>query len=300
MHRNKIFYLIAAATATLIIAWLIIRWQNPKDSQLSHEKSTQTESSTPNPESEILPSTAGQQAENETGQTNPAKPLPPDHSRLYIRFLDVSTGYAVNPDAVDIQKRGGQAEIFRSSAKDTDPYGALEVTVPNATYDITVRKTDYLPMSTYFELYNNDLKINFNLEPLVPQKELSSKYIESLHRSDALVVVGYIVDDNSAKPLTGVKIFQEDKSTQTSSDKNGFFQFHVALPRKSDSISKRNSLVFQKNGYSTEIRRNFDMWPNGDMILQIRMKKGGGTHEEKILLNRNASITPYDNVLDKK
>ncbi len=220
--------------------------------------------------------------------------IPAGQSRLNMRFLDVGTGTAVIPDFVEINLRGTGGKGLRSTKNDVADNGSLSVDLENGLYDITVRKAGYLPMSTFFDLKNNDLKVNFNLEPITEKEELSSQYITTLQRPDALVVVGYVVDDQSGKPLANVNVQPADKVAFAITDKNGFFQFHLPLPSVKESVAKRNKLYFQKEGYTTEVRSNFDIWPNGDMILQIRMRSGTGTHEEKILLGRNASISLLD------
>jgi hypothetical protein len=285
MHKKQTWTIIAVVTATLII-YLLARYPDIDKTpvaKITNQEDVVTDVETSNAKDVFVQPNTAKVAQNS---------LPENHSRLQIRFLDVATGYALIPEVVEIQKRGAEASsILRSKKNDIADNGTMEATLPNGTYDISVRKTGYLPMATFFELNNNDLKVNFNLEPFYPRSELSPQYLSSLHRTDALVVVGFVVDDVSGKPLSGVQVQPKDNIVSTRTDENGYFQFLLPLPDVKASIAKRNELLFQKSGFTTEVRKNFDMWPNGDMMLQIRMKKGGGIHEERILLARNASIS---------
>lgn len=115
-----------------------------------------------------------------------------------------------------------------------------------------------------------------------------------MHRSDAIVVLGFIVDDLTGKPLENVIIHTVDNAAKTETNSIGFFQLFIPLPTLKDNINERNALIFEMNTYKTEIRENFDMWPSGDCIIQIRLKTGVGINKENIIKNRQPSITLID------
>lgn len=221
---------------------------------------------------------------------NPEK-QPQKTSELTLKFLDVMTGYSIIPSSIEVRQRENKEVFNKITEREVTANGTVNIPLVNGTYDITVMANGYSPMTSFFQLHNQSLNVNFNLEPLVPIKELTSEFIQSLHRNDAMVIVGFIVDDFSGKPLSGVNIFSNDNIMNTTSQSNGFFKLILPLPESENSVSDRNKLLFEKSDYITESRKNFDMYPQGDIILQIRMKKGKGENSEDILTNRKASVT---------
>ncbi|HPI28997.1 MAG TPA: hypothetical protein PLS26_00595 [Bacteroidales bacterium] len=210
---------------------------------------------------------------------------------LNLRFLDVSTGYFVIPDEVIITQRENKDFAMTITSEKIAENGTISISFMNGTYDINVNAPNYFSMSTFFQLTNDTLNVNFNLEPIAPLNELTDTYIQSLQAQDAVVITGVIVDEISGKPLNHVKVYLKDNTASAFSKENGYFVLSAPLPEKEAEIADRNILIFEKDDYITEIRKNFDMWPYGDAIIQIRMNKGTGTHEADIILSRQSVVT---------
>jgi len=210
-------------------------------------------------------------------------------SKLNLRFFDEATGCVVIPNNVEIKQRENSKISCNFSNKQIASNGTVLIPLANGIYDITVFASSYKPMTTYFDLNNQTLNVNFNLVPIVPIKELSSEYIQSLHQADAMVIVGFIVDDATGMPLDKVVIYSADKIANSLTKKNGFFQLILPLAENENAVENRGTLYFKKNNYTTEVRQKFDMWPSGDVILQIRMKKGVGLNKENIIQNRDVN-----------
>jgi len=100
-----------------------------------------------------------------------------NQSELNLRFLDEATGYMVIPEYVEIKHRENEQLSHNNSRKQIAHNGTLTIKVANGVYDITVVAQGYAPMTTFFELNNQTLKVNFNLVPIKPPEELSSAYI---------------------------------------------------------------------------------------------------------------------------
>ena len=98
-----------------------------------------------------------------------------------------------------------------------------------------------------------------------------------------------MVDDLTGLPMDKVIVYSGDEVAKAETNANGFFQLILPLPEDEKSIINRGKLLFEKNGYTTELRQNFDMWPNGDAIFQVRMKKGSGLHKVNIIQKREAN-----------
>ncbi len=211
-------------------------------------------------------------------------------SGLNLRILDVETGMAVIPSSVEFVQRENKEVRHRFSKGDISENGTIDIPLFNGTYDISVYADGYQTMTSFFTFEDNQLNVNFNLEPLSPSKFLSSDYIQSYHTRNAIVIVGFIVDDLTGKPIDGVKVSSKDKICEAISRRDGFFQLILPLADHGSEVPLRNNLQFERSGYNTEIRENFDMWSNGDLILRIRMVRGNGANKEKVLRNREASV----------
>jgi hypothetical protein len=212
-------------------------------------------------------------------------------SSLNIRFLNALTGVAVIPELVEITKREDKAVQIRIPKEDLSKVVTLSIPLDNGTYDVVVTALGYVTMASYFQLQDKAQKVNFHLEPMAPVLELSTEYIQSFHRNDGMFLTGFIVDDATGRPIKEVEVYSLDKTAKSISSASGLFQIQIQLPSALNEVEKKNTLVFSASGYATEVRENYDMWPNGDAILQIRMKKGEGENREKIILRREAAIS---------
>jgi hypothetical protein len=207
-------------------------------------------------------------------------------SELDLRFIDESTGFVITPDNVKINRRnGGSEEYFDKTQRPITIQKQLE----NGLYDITVTANGYKPMSTYFDLQSQTVNVNFNMTPVAVPKELSVAYVQSLHSSNSMVLVGTTIDDVTGKPLSDVEIFSKDGVARSKSDKKGFFHIVVPLAYNKDQLKDRGVILYKKEKYKTEIRENFDMWPNGDAIVKIRMVRGNGQNRVRVIQDREVN-----------
>ncbi len=208
-------------------------------------------------------------------------------NELNLRFFDEVTGYAVVPESVEIMIRDNGNTNKDISKGQISKNGTVLKHVSNGKYDIIVKAKGYLPINTFFDLNDQTVNINFNLAPINPPKEFSIANIQSLHQSDAMVIVGSIVDDIEGNPLENVNIYTLDGIAKTRSTDNGFFQLIIPLAENEHQVEERGTINFVLDKYITEVWKDFDMWPNGDYKFIIRMKKGSGINEIKVVQNRD-------------
>lgn len=95
--------------------------------------------------------------------------------------------------------------------------------------------------------------------------ELREEYIRSLLKQGTVLVVGFVVDDYSHKPIAGVKVGISKFKLTTMTNERGFYFFNI--PEYSSSNSGKNSdvckeimntaitYVFSKDGFKTIERR---------------------------------------------
>lgn len=210
--------------------------------------------------------------------------------QLNLRFLDEGTGYAVIPISIRITHRNDQSRNRTYSQSEVAITGSLVATVYGGTVDVVVQAVGYEPMASFFTVEGQTLNVNFNLVPLTPAPETTSSAIARLQRPNATVLVGFLVDDQTGQPMQGVAIATLDGSATVKTDARGFFALSVSLPTDATDLTRRNTVRFAKAGYVEESYSNFDMWPNGDVVLQVRLRKGSGLNHVNVLPNRGATI----------
>lgn len=210
-------------------------------------------------------------------------------NELDLRFFDQITGCSVVPENIEITPREPGKSNNIISNKQISKNGSVMKHLSNGLYDITVDAKGYKPLKTFFNLKDQTIYINFNLDPINIPKELSDSLIQSLHKTGIMAVVGCIVDEYKGAPLERVKINTSDEIVKTFSSKKGFFQIMIPLPESDDDAKLRGTIYFSLDQYITEVRENFDMWSNGDYVFKIKMIKGSGLNRVSVIDNREVS-----------
>jgi hypothetical protein len=118
--------------------------------------------------------------------------------------------------------------------------------------------------------------VEFNLDPLKYPDELETEYLISLHRPDATLVVGYVIDEETREPINDVKVISLRDGNQVKTDGRGFFKIYINVPEDSILLKKPASLLFEKDGYQSVEYRYIETFPNSDLIYKVRMQKGKG------------------------
>lgn len=209
-----------------------------------------------------------------------------------LRFFDVETGVKVIPKSVDIVNRNTNEKkvIEAGTIKEN---GTVSVSLDKGVYDVTVIANGFETMMTYFPIDGKILDVNFNLEPVNPNPKLSSNYTQGLLSKDKMLMVGYIVNAELGLPLKGVRVSTIDEIVETYSDEDGFYSIEIPLPSNVDEVDTRNTLLFEKKGYSTLLVSDFDMWSNGELTFPVRLHEGVGKDSTQILSSRAPAITIY-------
>ena len=138
--------------------------------------------------------------------------------------------------------------------------------------------------------------IRILLDPIAPPPELDSAYITSLHRADATVIVGFVVDNESGAPLQNVTVLSQPSGVKAKSNARGFFQLVVPLQTEAEEEASPARLLFEKPGFQSEERQYLELWPNGDWTYRVRLNPGDGTRvvDERETRRRPAKIKKSD------
>jgi hypothetical protein len=108
------------------------------------------------------------------------------------------------------------------------------------------------------------------LEPEQVPAEIHPDTIALMHRRDATLIVGYVGDAATGRPLAGVSVSSGQGMAE--SDAGGYFQIY--LPCRSDR--DRGTLVFWKPGFQAQERADIELYPLGDYIYRIQLVRGDG------------------------
>jgi hypothetical protein len=201
----------------------------------------------------------------------------PATSTLQIQFIDSATGYGLQPQTVTLQRQQPDALESRLDAWQISRSGHAAVSLEQGSHSITAAESDHMPMSGQIEVSeSNPCRIRFLLDPLVPPRELQPDYVASLHRDNAMVILGFVVDDDSGEPLANVRVTSTPSGAGTTTDARGFFQIYVPVQDDSAAQSSAANLAFEKAGYQTEDHQYLELWPRGDWTYRVRLIPGTG------------------------
>jgi hypothetical protein len=194
---------------------------------------------------------------------------------IILRLIDSETGYAVRSDqASALTREDGWS--FEDLA--LGPTGQAAFHLPASTFHLTLSSGGYRPFVGEVRGRGAEsLRVDVRLDPLVPPPELQPSRIVALHRNDATVLLGFVVDDDTGEPLTGVSVSSAPSGARTRTDPRGFFEFPVPVQTEAEAQAQPASLSFEQSDYQTEVRLHLELWPNGDWTYRIRMKRGSGT-----------------------
>lgn len=195
-------------------------------------------------------------------------PLQPVH----LRFMDSSTGYALQPQALVIYDLGENRIAAAPEPGRVTPEGNASLSLPPGNYMLEAGAAGYGSIFARLAVgEETPAQIRLFLDPLDPPAELEPARIRSLLRADATLVCGFVVDDLSGRPLEGVRVLSPLSSLPAASNGNGYFQLYLSAEEVA------GSLRFEKPGYVAEERTGVELWPGGDWQYRIRLSPGKGT-----------------------
>lgn len=194
-----------------------------------------------------------------------------NNRQVDIQILDSATGQAVQPKSVSIVniQTGKKALTLQNTALKQN--GRIQLLLPEAEYQIRVTAEGYSSMSARISAGDEGIsQVRLFLDPLNLPDKWQDEAIYANLNSDATLITGYVTDGASGMPLAGVKISASGTGISSTTDSDGYFQLHLPLSLPT------GSLIFEKAGYSSQMRKNIELWPNGDWRYRIRLSPGNG------------------------
>lgn len=196
---------------------------------------------------------------------------------IELKFFSSQTGYIVVPDNLHIKNAASSQTLISINSNSKNVYSA---TLSAGSYSITAFKIGYLSSQTSFTIDENEIKYDIFLDPLTSNAMLEPARIKSLLRTDAALLLGYVVDDVTGLPLGNVELKNGNSKIIAETDAEGYF--HVFLPAVCEQRTILD-LKFEKVSYNSEQYSKFEITPNTDFIFTVRMKRGSSNTPSKFI-----------------
>lgn len=174
---------------------------------------------------------------------------------------------------------GVSAEIkflFHGDTKllSTNQTGRLNLSSIPGEYKIIINAKNYKQLETHFHIISGEvLNIEVSLDKLQNNKPQDFPY------NEGAILQGYIVDENSGRPLSGATVHFKSSDIKAQSDVNGFFSVKIAnysnLSQSEKGNIVRDNIVTSLIGYNSHTTNNL-LILKGVTTLKISMKKGEG------------------------
>ena len=196
---------------------------------------------------------------------------------IQVRFLDSATGCAIQPETVTTRSHQPGAVERRVPSWQISKAGRAALSLEPGRHTLLAASHNHQPMSADLDASENQPYIlQFLLDPLEAPRELQPDYIASLQRDDATLIQGFVVDEDTREPLSGVQVSSAPGGAQAQTDARGFFQFYVPVQSDAEAQAAPANLVFERAGYQTQERQYLELWPKGDWTYRIRLVAGSG------------------------
>lgn len=192
-------------------------------------------------------------------------------SAINLKVRDIYTYYGIENVRIVVKTPSNKHITINSKS----PILTIS-TDETGKYELEFYAQNYKELRTYFILKKGDtINVDVLLEPENPPIYTFEEF------SDYAIIVGYIHDEKTLKPLPNVAIKVEDKIFYT--DENGKFNIKLntfdpyedEFSKSYKVIMKRTDFIFLKDGYKVYKYNNVVLVP-GITILKVGMSNGDG------------------------
>lgn len=197
---------------------------------------------------------------------------------LIVRFFDSASGVRVTPEAV-VTDGVDSREVWRPAT--TGTVAMRRENIASGNYQLLALAEGFLPMETVAAVEpHKTARYDLYLQSRDGNPLLAPEYIRQLQRPDAMLICGYVTDDDG-NPISNAGILTNNAS-MTQTDDNGYFLTYIST----DVVA--GDMTITKPGFRSEYRRNIELWSGGDWIYRIRLSSGDGLIE--VDENREARV----------
>jgi len=219
--------------------------------------------------------------------------IPVRAAEVPIRFRDSATGFAVQPDQVEVRwlAPGLTRSWTRSQLR---PNGRENLALEPGRHRLTVVASGYRVMSGDLEAGDSPYRLEFNLDPVEVPREIQPDSLTALRRVNETVFVGYVAGDEDGRPLADVIVRAEPSGNEARTDARGFFQIYVPVQSRAEAATSPARLSFSKPGHRPVEHQYLELWSEGNWVYRVALERGGGkTIVDERQLRRRSSYPAF-------
>lgn len=195
---------------------------------------------------------------------------------IHFSFRDSARGTVVKPDAVLIDNK----MVYSIP----DEAGRLVVPVTPGDHTVLVKARGYNDLESRQTALPDQAPNNLiMLDPENQPEQLKPENLGIGMPDGGTVIVGFVVDDQSGKPLPGAEVELLEQNQKTTSDAEGFFKLPVPMPDGKQMPEDPRGVLFAsrsfrvtKPGFGFDERMNVLVESGAPKVYQIEMLRGGG------------------------
>ena len=163
----------------------------------------------------------------------------------------------------------------------TDAKGYGSVVLPTGEYQLEISAPGYATLSTHYPVEpGKTTTAGAFLDPLALPKAESPAVLDPMLRPGHTLLHEYVLDAETGRPLSGVRVRFVSAGVETKTDSQGHFFLLVPTPEpeKPGGIGS-DTLMYEKSGYKTIIIRNLGIASQEMGGTGMDMEKGRGVIE---------------------
>lgn len=194
-------------------------------------------------------------------------------SGLTFRFFDSESGAAVIPVSFIIYDESNNEILKNISRNDFKESPAINIALNPGQYKFEARADGYSVFSSIVTAAGNkNSEHKIFLDPLQKNHNLKPEIIQSKHKPGYTLLLGYITDEYSGKPLSGIEVSSSLTNTISYSNINGYYELYI--PSVSCDLNRYGDIKFSGQGFGLKTFEYLELFPDDDIILNIKLQKG--------------------------
>lgn len=190
--------------------------------------------------------------------------------KINFCFYDSENGYAVVPDEFIIYDRVNNNVIKSISKNQYKEDSKIFIALNTGQYRFDIIASGYSVFSSSINIGGHQRNLHkIFLDPLIKNLNLDSKRIQDKHRQGFTLVLGYIVDELSGKPLSGIEVTSSLTNSATYSDIRGYYEIYI--PSVGCETGEYGNIKFSKQGYPRKTYEYLELFSNDDVIMNVKL-----------------------------
>jgi hypothetical protein len=203
----------------------------------------------------------------------------PDQHPGTVEFTvrDSETGYAVPATIKYANVEEGWAS---ARSQQTDDSGRLRLELPAGEFLVEASAPGYRHSRSHISIKPSaTLSTGFRLSPEKLPEEFRPERVDSESRPGFYFLHGFVVDDDSGKPILDAKVKVKKAQLATTTDARGYFSISVPVSPPAGSEDATDTLVVEFPEHKKYVFRNILLVPDSDLECTVSMERGPGVIE---------------------